>query len=142
MIKRQEGISPNLTKARINLLLLVKLFNWLNHFDHGLLTDACLSAQTDYIMTHRGKSYFLHCCVTGLNCQKRIIILHFHSEQSACSAAPSAAAQLTTTTILISPAWDFNLTVLLNHPNCPILRCVRGTTHKDNHSAGDDGVRH
>lgn len=122
MIKRQGGISPNLTKARINLLSLVKLFNWLNPFDHGLLTDVCLSAQTDYIMTHRGKSYFLHCCVTGLICQKRIIILHFDLEQSVHSATLSAAAQLTTTTILISPVWDFNLTVLLNHLNCPIRR--------------------
>lgn len=58
--KRQEGISANLTKARINLLLLVKPSNWLNQFDRGLLIDVCLSAQTDYIMTHRGRRHCLH----------------------------------------------------------------------------------
>lgn len=81
LMKILEGISPNLTKAKVNLLLLVKLFNWLNQFDHGLSTDVCLSAQTGYIMIHWKRQYFFLCCVTDLICQKIIIILNFYCEQ-------------------------------------------------------------
>jgi len=122
LMKRHQEISANPVKARSDLLLLVKLFNWLKQFDRGMLT--CLFVCTDgsYHDSQRLEKVIFS---SWLWCRADFIPL---------VAEGAFGRAVSSTTVKPQQPYWFQFQQL-NHRKC-------GTVDKNNHSAGTDRLGH